>query len=80
MATPRYGNVDPAAASTAIGVAVPLAVLLTAAVLFLGWLYAPGTRGEVIRGRAAPIWRTRPVHAATSERFRTQPSASENQT
>ena len=79
MATPRWGKVDPAAASTAIGVAVPLAVVLTAVVLFLGWLYAPGTRGEVIHGRANPIWRTRPVHA-TSERFRTQPAASENPT
>ena len=57
---PRWGKVDQDSAGIALGVCVPLAIFFSAAMLILGWLYAPGERKEVmLRGQAAPLFKTR---------------------
>lgn len=52
----RWGKVDHESAALAIGVTIPLALVLTVSVLFLGWLNAPRQRHD-----AAPIMHTRPT-------------------
>ena len=67
---PRWGKVDPHSAGLALGITIPVAVILGALVLFLGWMNAPGDRKEVLgRGNAAPIWNSRPATA----RFQAEP-------
>ena len=70
--SPQWGRVDPHAAAVALGATIPLAILFTACVLFMGWFSSPGDRKEVIVGNAATVWQSRP---AASGRFQTQPEA-----
>ena len=65
---PRWGKVDQESAALAIGVTIPLALILTVTVLFLGWLNAPRLRD------AAPIIHTRPTEGG--RRYPSHPSGS----
>ena len=72
MPTPRWGQVDPDSAAVALGVTIPLSLLVAFAIMLIGWLNAPGDRKEIVSGHAAPIWNSRPA-----SRFQTEPSAAD---
>ena len=70
----KWGKVDPSAAATSLGVTIPLALLFSAFVLFLGWFNRPDSRTEIIeRSTAAPIFSSRPT-TGFGARFQTNPS------
>ena len=52
MSTARWGKVDPDAAVVSLGVTIPLAIICSAFVLFMGWLKAPNERKTI--GRRLP--------------------------
>ena len=49
MATPRWGETDPQAASIALGVTIPLAIIVAAAILWLGKHHAPSRAHQISR-------------------------------
>ena len=74
-AVARFGKVDPASAAVSLGITIPLALIFSAGVLFLGWLYAPGQRAEITSTPFGRPDHNAPVFTSRQMRFQTQPGA-----
>ncbi len=67
LANVRWGKVDGPSAAVALGITIPLALIFTCLVLWMGWFFSENNRGEIRGGGKGTLFQTR----GNSARFQT---------